>query len=369
MERLLAGGSLLSRSPNGRSTGRTGPSRVLAPLAEGGARLRALLARVWSRRAGRVAVIVAMLATMLLGAGWLWLRNSPLVAVEHVTVIGVQGPEAGAIDGALVAAAHGMTTLHVRDAALRAAVSAYPVVREVRASASFPHSLRITVVEQLPAAALVVSGTRTAVAANGVVLGPALLSSELPALGASYAPATGQRVAGASQLQALQVLGAAPVALARAVSSVYVGPRGLTAAMRNGLLVYFGDATRPHAKWFALARVLADPSSGGASYVDVRLPSRPAAGFPEGVAPSLPATAGTESAAQPAAHESTVGALAAGLEAGGAVSSKRATGEPEASSGESGSGSHEASEGSTGSGGEHAPPAGGEPESRATGGG
>ena len=54
-------------------------------------------------------------------------------------------------------------------------------------------------------------------------------------------------------------------------------------ALRGGLLAYFGDATLPHAKWLSLARVLADPSSAGASYVDVRLPERPAAGFAAGV--------------------------------------------------------------------------------------
>ena len=52
--------------------------------------------------------------------------------------------------------------------------------------------------------------------------------------------------------------------------------------MRNGLLVYFGDATRPHAKWLSLADVLADPSSAGASYVDVRLPVAPRRRLPRG---------------------------------------------------------------------------------------
>ncbi len=66
------------------------------------------------------------------------------------------------------------------------------------------------------------------------------------------------------------------------------GRAGLTVAMRDGLLVYFGDASRPHAKWLALAAVLADSSSAGADYVDVRLPERPAAGFPPGRAPSTP---------------------------------------------------------------------------------
>jgi cell division septal protein FtsQ len=55
-------------------------------------------------------------------------------------------------------------------------------VRSVRAIPSFPHSLRIEVTEQLPVAALTIDGARTAVAADGVVLGPALLSSSLPAL-------------------------------------------------------------------------------------------------------------------------------------------------------------------------------------------
>ena len=34
--------------------------------------------------------------------------------------------------------------------------------------------------------------------------------------------------------------------------------------MHSGLLAYFGDATRPHAKWLSLARVLADPGAAGA---------------------------------------------------------------------------------------------------------
>jgi hypothetical protein len=39
----------------------------------------------------------------------------------------------------------------------------------------------------------------------------------------------------------------------------------------------FGDGSLPHAKWDAAAAVLSDHWSIGASYVDVRIPSRPAA--------------------------------------------------------------------------------------------
>jgi cell division protein FtsQ len=272
----------------------------------------ALLAR---RRRLRIALAAVVLALALLSAGWMLLRHSPLVAVQHVRVSGVHGPEARAIDAALTTAGRRMSTLDVRIGALRAAVAPFRVVRELHASASFPHGLRISVVEQLPVAALTVGSVRSAVAADGVVLGPALLRSSLPTLDGSFLPAPGGRLRSQAMLAPLAVLGAAPPSLARLVSRVFSGPKGLTVAMSSGLQAYFGDGSRPHAKWLSLARVLADPSSSGASYVDVRLPERPAAGFPAGTAPpSSGAASEASSTAEPAAGgESTVQALAAGL--------------------------------------------------------
>jgi cell division protein FtsQ len=94
------------------------------------------------------------------------------------------------------------------------------------------------------------------------------------------------------------------------VARVFTGPKGLTLAMRNGLLAYFGDGSLPHAKWLSLARVLSDQSSAGASYVDVRVPERPAAGFPAGVSAPAAAAAGSGSAA-PELPNSSQGAVAA----------------------------------------------------------
>jgi hypothetical protein len=96
---------------------------------------------------------------------------------------------------------------------------------------------------------------------------------------AKTAPAPGTRVREASAVAAAAALGAAPTPLLRYVTRVYEGPEGLTLQMRNGLLVYFGDGSFPHAKWLSLARVLSSPDAAGATYVDVRLPARPAAGF------------------------------------------------------------------------------------------
>jgi cell division protein FtsQ len=319
---------------------------------------RAALALLWRRRATRVALIAVLVSPPLLGGGYLALRHSSFVAVQHVHITGVRGAEAPAVAAALESAARHMSTLDVRTGALRAAVAQFPVVRDVSATAQFPHGLRVTVIEQPPVAALVAGGVRTAVAADGVVLGPALLSASLPTLGGWVAPAPKAHLHDRGLLAALRVLGAAPRRLAARVEKAYTSAQGLTVAMHNGLVVYFGDDIRPHAKWLSLARVLADPSSAGAIYIDVRLPGRPAAGFPAGAGPAIQ-TSGSE---QAASSESPVGALAESLAgpagAGGSKSTEPASesspeasspagGEaPQGSAGETGGASGEASESS-----------------------
>jgi cell division protein FtsQ len=301
------------------------PARVPRPLAATLGLPRAGLRLLWGRRGTRIALFAVLAALPLFAGGYLLLRHSSLVAVRHVQVSGVHGPQAPAIKAALVAAAHQMSTLDVRAGALRAAVAPFQVVREVRAYPRFPHGLRVEVVEQPPVAALLAAGQRTAVAADGAVLGPAFLSSGLPTLGGWSVPAPGAHLHDRGLLASLSLLGAAPAALGKLVVRTYTGPEGLTAAMRNGLVVYFGDATRAHAKWFSLARVLAEKSSAGALYVDVRLPGRPAAGFAAGSGPASEAAVTEPSGSS----ESTVGALAAGLSGG--VPKEAASGEPAAS--------------------------------------
>jgi cell division protein FtsQ len=335
---------------------------VLGTFAPVASLARATAAFVLRRRRLRIALLCAAIAMPLLGCGWLWLRTSSFVAVQQVQITGVRGPEAQAVQTALTQAAHGMSTLDVNTAALSAAVAPLHVVHAVHVVPRFPHGLRIEVSEQLPVAALTVAGVRTAVAADGVVLGSALLSGSLPSVSGYAIPAPGRRVHATSLLAALTVLGAAPALLAKHVERVFTGAKGLTVAMRDGLLVYFGDGSRPHAKWLSLARVLADSSSAGASYIDVRLPSRPAAGFPAGVTPpdaSTSASGATTAASGEAAgsSESAVASLAAGLSSGTPTTS--ATGaEPSAGSASGTTAtspeSSEASTGEAGAGGEAA---------------
>jgi len=221
-----------------------------------------------------VAAFAGVLA--LLVAGWAWLRDSPLVAVRTVTVTGVSGPDARQVRDALVSAARDMTTLHVRQSELRTAVDPYPGVLEVDTDADFPHGLRIAVRERNPVATVVSGTQRVPVAADGTLM-PTSASAGLPEISAKALPGGGHASA-PDVRRAIAVLAAAPEPLRARVRRVYVGPHGITAPLRDGPTLYLGGSERLAAKWIAAATVLADRSSAGATYLDLRLPERPAAG-------------------------------------------------------------------------------------------
>ena len=253
----------------------------------------------------------ALLALPALGGSWMWLRDSSLVSVEHVHISGARGADGRAIRVALDEAARHMSTLHVKLGVLRAAVAPFRVVRDLKVSSGFPHTLSIQVIEQPPVAALTVGAVKTAAAADGVVLGPSLLKGSVPVVsGASSDPIGTGQVKSPAALAALSILGATPPALMGWVARVYSGREGLTVRMRNGLLIYFGDATRAHAKWLSATRVLADPSSRGARYVDVRLAQRPAAGLVNGASSTSESAAGSS---QVGASDPTAASLATSL--------------------------------------------------------
>jgi cell division protein FtsQ len=310
---------------------RLGSSSRVSPIG----RLARPLSFALPRGASAKRLGIALVVLALLGGGWLLLRKSPLVSVEHVQISGVQGVDAAPIDAALRSAARQMSTLEVNVGALQAAVARFRVVRGLSVSTSFPHGLRIDVVEQPPVAAVTVAGVRTAVAADGVVLGPTLsgllsgASVQLPAItdGDSSAPAdlrsVGGRVEGAGVRAELSVLGAAPRVLLGWVARVYTGGEGLTVAMRNGLSIYFGDAARPRAKWLSAARVLADPSSAGATYVDVRAPERPAAGTT--AAGGLGGSATTQAGASDPTSAALASVLAEAINGGSGAATAPAT--------------------------------------------
>jgi cell division protein FtsQ len=299
-------------------------ARALAALLVAARRLAPR--RVTLPRVGRTArrrLLVALAVLVVLFAGYrLWLRDSALVGVERVSVTGLTTKDAGRLRAALASTARTMTTLHVERERLERVVAGYPVVSSLDVTTDFPHGMRIRVVEHRPAAIAVTGGGRVPVAIDGTVLQGLPVEGRLPVV---QAPGglRGQRLADPRALAAAHVAGAAPAALRGRVQEVgREGERGLVAKLRDGPDLIFGAAAHARAKWLAAARVLADPEAEGASYVDLRVPGRPAVGglgfesavpaapVPPPVA-TAPATNAEPATATPAPEAEAAGAAAA----------------------------------------------------------
>jgi cell division protein FtsQ len=230
--------------------------------------------------ARRPLLAVAAIALIgLLWVGWGWFRDSSLVKVRHVEISGVSNsPDADAIKRELEQAALGMTTLHVDEGKLDHAVSAYPIVRAVSASGNFPSKIQIKVHEYAPVAALTApDGRAVPVAFDGTLL-PRLAKEKLPGVAVSTMP-TRNGFESARVRTLVGVLAGAPEPLRPQLDRAYVSPggQGILVAMRTGPTLELGTSDRLAAKWASATRVLAAPSSAGASEIDVRLPERPAA--------------------------------------------------------------------------------------------
>jgi cell division protein FtsQ len=218
---------------------------------------------------------VLVSACALVG-GWLWLRDSSVVQVRDVFVTGLTSAEEPQIRQALKNAALDMTTLNVREGQLRAAVAQYPSIAGITADPKFPHKLSIEVRERAAVAAIESGGGRVAASGDGRVL-RGMKASGLPTLRVRSAPA-GKRVTDRRALGALLVAGGAPPELRGRIQRLWSGERGLTLDLRNGPDLVFGSGSDARRKWLAAVRVLADPSAQGATYLDLRVPERVAAG-------------------------------------------------------------------------------------------
>jgi len=247
-------------------------------------------------------MLVAAVVAAALFVGFLWLRDSSLMAVRSTSVQGVQGYQAAQITASLERAAKGLSTLHPDTAALRAAVARFPTVRAISADGHPPHGLTVTVTTDKPLAVLVSGNRRVAIAADGRLL------RGVPASGVPLVPTrTDLSAGGALRRETEAVLAAlrgAPAALREQIRFAGVArDTGLTFQLQSGIALRFGDSSRLRAKWLAAEGVLADPDAAKATYIDVRAPDRPAAGglIPQQqteAAPPADAVAGAQSQPQ-----------------------------------------------------------------------
>ena len=259
-----------------RSTARPKRRRAVAkPAPKSRARAKARLGRIsWRAR-----ILVAILLLGALGAGYFfWLRHSSLVAINDVEVAGVTSGDRGAITDDLTRLAEGMTTLDVDTAKLERAAAAYPTVKSISVDPNFPHGLRIEVTERPPVMVVADGDKQIPVAADGTLLpGVAIPDGGLPVLELKKPPAA-SGLAGAALDQAI-VAGAAPEALRPLIHAIeHTSEHGVVVTLRGGIPVYFGTSAEASQKWAAAAAVLADPKLDSLTYLDVRVPRRPAAG-------------------------------------------------------------------------------------------
>jgi cell division protein FtsQ len=248
----------------------------------------------------RLKVGLAVVAVLLLtGGGYFWLRDSSFVAVRDVQITGITASDGDKVRAALETAAKDMTTLNVREQILHDATAPYSSVGDLKVQADFPHALRIQVIERRPVAALARAGERRVpVTSNGTLLRGVTAERDLPSVKLKSDP-PGPRITDKKVLNALAVAGAVPEPLRPRTDEVKVDKRGVIVDLKNGPELIFGQGAEADKKWAAAARVLAEISAQGATYLDLRVPGRVAAG---GLAPI--ATPTPDPNAQPEAENS-----------------------------------------------------------------
>ena len=232
-----------------------------------------------------------LVASIALAAGYqLWFRDSALVEVQRVQVTGLTTSDAKRVRAALTSTAKTMTTLHVNRGALDRAVETYPVIRALEVRPDFPHGLQIHVIEYEPAAIAIAGGAHVPVAGDGTILRGVSVNGHLPTVDVDGAIGP-KSLDDPTARGAVAVAGAAPALLRARVDNVEHTGEGFVANLRDGPELIFGSPTRLRAKWAAAARILADLEARGASYLDLRLPGRPAVGglAAETVTPVAPA--------------------------------------------------------------------------------
>ena len=229
-------------------------------------------------RLRRRLVALAAVCLVLSGLYHFWLRDASLVAVDKVQVTGLTSSDAATVRLAITREARTMTTLHVDHDALESAVERFPVVRGLEVSPDFPHGLRVHVIEYQPAAIAVSDSGRVPVAGDGTILRGIRAKGNLPTIDVDGAVG-GDSLTDATARDAAAVAGFAPAVLRSRIENVQKrSDDGYVAELRDGPELLFGSARQLRAKWAAAARVLADLEARGATYVDLRIPGRPAVG-------------------------------------------------------------------------------------------
>ncbi len=268
-------------------------------------------------------MVAAVVLALLLVAVYVVLRMTSLSAVENVTVVGVEGPNAREARHALEQASLGQSTLGFDTAAVRDSVAGITSITGVDVHTRFPHGVQIEVHQRTAVGALSVSGRRIAVAGDGTLL-PEWDAGDLPIVNGGRAT-SGRLVP--EHRAAARILAAAPEALRAKTARI---DKATIVRLADGPALLFHDTSRVAAKWLAATAVLADSSSVGATWIDLRVPERPVAG--SGAPPVIPPASERARDLRPGAASSAPEATSVAEAATGAPATATGTsGEPPSS--------------------------------------
>ncbi len=257
------------------------------------------------KRPSGLGLLAALLVLAAVIAGsFLLVRNSSLVAVEKVKIVGLAGYYDKDARAAVTAEAMDMTTWNFDASRIEEAASQFVDVAGVEVDTDFPHAATIRIEVRRPVLIARIGGRTVTLSQTGEVINPTHAVAGLPKIDAPGV-IHGDRVTSGKAFQAVTVLGAAPDVLLRKVEAVRWGKMGIVVKVKNGPELYFGDSSDARLKWRDAASVLASENSRGASYLDLRVPGRPAVGGIGGAALTQPTAATSDVAVEPSTGTTT----------------------------------------------------------------
>lgn len=220
----------------------------------------------------------AILAGAMLA--WLVARETSLFAVRTIAVEGAPGYVAQQVEHTLrTARGESLVALDADEA--RRAIESLPTVAAAELDSAYPHTLRVSVVPERPAALVRHGAGALLVSARGRVIARVDRGAR-PELPRIWVPKSTRLVPGETVTGELDtaVRAVAPLAGTRfpaRITSVTIQDQSLRLRLRSGLELRLGSPDDAVLKLAVAARVL-PLVQPGTTYVDVSVPERPVAG-------------------------------------------------------------------------------------------
>ena len=216
-------------------------------------------------------VLASALVVASLGAGVRWLLQQPIFRVQHVSVQGLRHETLAEVLRVSGLGVH-PSMLSVNASQVRRRLERFAWIDTVKLEKHWPNTVVVTVSESTPVAVAFAQGHHLQyVDARGHDLGSAPLTTNLPTL--SYPLSTkAWPYAGVGRASAY-VASRLPLAFASQVSVITEDQKGILALkMTTPVTFILGPATNLHAKFVAIASVIAHSTLGPGDLVDVTVP-------------------------------------------------------------------------------------------------